>query len=178
MTLVYLDTETFGLNPSRHEVWEIAYAVGDGPVKSSFVTHQPPTLDDTTIPAVRINGYLERYPGKPDAVTRGNWEEFEGQLRLALTGATLVASNPSFDTAMLRQRWFGEEPWHHRKIDIASFALPIVGMKNGKPKGLYDIAEALGVQVPDHTAAGDVFTLRECYRKLWDRYNELHGVTA
>lgn len=173
MKLVYLDTETTGLDPDTHEVWEIAYAVGDGPIMSAVVPH---TMLHADPEALRMNGHAERAIRLDDWTGEQSWaaRHFEQEARESLKGATLVASNPSFDTAMLRARW-GSEPWHHRKIDIASFSLPITGFKDGKPKGLYDIAEALGVQAPDHTAAGDVHTLRECYRKLWDRYNELHG---
>lgn len=171
MTLVFLDTETTGLDPDRHEVWEIAYAVDDGPILSSVVDHEPPTLQPDVIHALRINGYLSRYtPTDDEAVMREQFR-FEDTLKDALKGATVVASNPSFDTAMLRKRW-GCEPWHHRKLDLASFALPLE-LKHWRLKGLYDIAEALGVQAPDHTAAGDVHTLRECYRELSWRYSDL-----
>lgn len=174
MTLVFLDTETTGLDPDRHEVWEIAYAVGAGPILSSVVDHEPPTLQPDVIRALRINGYLSRYtPTDDEAILRQQFR-FEAELKEALDGATVVASNPSFDTAMLRKRW-GGEPWHHRKLDIVSFALPIVGLKDGRLKGLYDIAAALGVEAPDHTAAGDVHTLRECYRELSWRYSDLWG---
>ena len=172
MTLVFLDTETTGLDPDRHEVWEIAYAVEDGPIQQSIVVHQTATADPV---ALRMNHYWEidqeSLPMTRDAT------EFEEGARFDLSGATIVASNPSFDTAFLRARW-GCEPWHHRKIDIASFAMPIVGLKDGKPKGLYDIAAALDIQAPDHTAAGDVHTLRECYRELWSRFDAMTSGAA
>lgn len=38
--LVFLDTETTGLDPARHEVWEIAYAVGKHDILSAIVPHQ------------------------------------------------------------------------------------------------------------------------------------------
>jgi oligoribonuclease (3'-5' exoribonuclease) len=39
MTLVFLDTETTGLDPNRHEIWEVAYAVEDDPIVSGSVHH-------------------------------------------------------------------------------------------------------------------------------------------
>ena len=162
---VFIDCESTGLNPDLHEVWEIAYAVDDGPILSSFVQHSPPRLDSTTIPAFRINGYLDRYQHDADQVTLGNWRDFEGHLQIALSGRTLVASNPSFDTAFLRKRW-GVEPWHHRKIDISTFALPVYG----EMLGLYKLAERLKIDPPDHTAAQDVATLRQCFRALQAKY--------
>ena len=95
----------------------------------------------------------------------------ETRLRERLQGATLVCSNPSFDEAFLRERW-RETPWHHRKIDIATYAMPALGLD--RPAGLATIAERLGVRAPDHTAAGDVLTLRACYVELAARYAE-HG---
>lgn len=170
MTLVYLDCETTGLDPDLHEVWEIAYAVDDGPVNSGCVMHNAVGADPE---ALRLNRYFDRFNGDDyfhDAL------RFEFDVRQALTGATVVAANPSFDTAMLRARW-GCELWHHRKIDIETFALPLLGLKQGRPRGLADIAAALHIQAPDHTAAGDVYTLRECYRALWAKYDALHAAT-
>lgn len=162
MTLVFLDTETTGLDPDRHEVWEIAYAVEDGPIQRSIVVHQTATADAV---ALRMNHYWEidqaSLPMTRDAT------EFEEGARADLAGATLVASNPSFDTAFLRARW-GCEPWHHRKIDISTYALPLFG----EMLGLYKIAERLGVDAPDHTAAQDVATLRACYRALEVIYSQ------
>ena len=57
MTLVYLDTETTGLDYRRHAVWEIAYAVDDGPVRSSIVSHD---LFDADPEALQLNGYYDR----------------------------------------------------------------------------------------------------------------------
>ena len=165
MSLVFIDTETTGLDTDLHEVWEIAYAVDDGPIRVGVVAHDPATAD---LRALEMNGYEQRAYDPALVVEVG----FEWKLRRQLEGATLVASNPSFDTAFLRRRW-GSEPWHHRKLDIASYALPIVGLKGGKLKGLYDIAEALGVRAPDHSAAGDVWTLRECYFELGRRNDAL-----
>ena len=159
--LIYLDTETTGLDPHQHHVWEIAWAVNDGPVNVAQVRHSLSYADPV---ALKMNGYLDRWEGVCEAGT-------EARLRERLQGATLVCSNPSFDEAFLRERW-RETPWHHRKIDIATYAMPALGLD--RPVGLAAIAEALGVRAPDHTAAGDVLALRACYVELAARYAE-HG---
>ena len=47
MTYVYLDCETTGLDPERHEIWEIAFAVDGGEIQSSFVRrYGPPGTTD------------------------------------------------------------------------------------------------------------------------------------
>lgn len=92
---------------------------------------------------------------------------FEMAAKAALTGATIVGANPAFDTSFLRARWKGA-PWHYRLIDIETYAMPALNLD--RPKGLAYIAEQLGIQAPDHTAAGDVHTLRECWRALNAHY--------
>lgn len=151
--LVFLDTETTGLKVGTHQVWEIAYAVGlEGPIISGVVSH---TLAGADPAALRINHYLDRCDGQ-------RLSEF--RLRKALVGATLVASNPSFDRAFLADRWYGDEPWHHRSIAIETMAMAVFGW--ARPKGLADIARVLELAAPDHSAAGDVHVLREAYKAL------------
>lgn len=169
--LVFLDIETTGLDPDRHHVWEIAYANERGPVKCFQVEHTTTGADPV---ALRINGWADRV--KPEYVDRDRDYDvvtFEGASRLhgmelrllieALRGNHVVASNPSFDTAFLR-KLIGHEPWHHRKIDIGSLAMGILNWD--RPRGLADIAKYFAITPPDHTAAGDVHTLRPCYRRL------------
>lgn len=160
MTLVFLDIETTGLDPSRHEVWEIAYAVDRGPIQSSFVAHSTASADPV---ALKLNGYLERFKGAPLLGLK-----FEAGLREALTGATIVGANPAFDAGFLRARW-GDSPWHHRLWDVEAYAAGVLGF--GSLKGNAGVAQALrdlghSVPVPDHTAAADVETTRASYYAL------------
>lgn len=157
--LVYLDTETTGLDPFKHDVWEIAWAVGDGDVQAMQVRH---SLANAEPIALRINGYLDRWDKAASDLD-------EADLRNALVGATLVCSNPSFDEAFLRQRW-GVTPWHHRKIDIATYAMPALGVD--RPLGLAEIAKRLGLREPDHTAKVDVLVLRAAYKRLVKWYDQ------
>ena len=159
MTLVFLDTETTGLDHDRHEVWEIAYALDDGPILSAIVRHSFTSPDPT---ALALNRYLERALGVPhDAM-------FERDLRAELDGGTIVGANPAFDAAFLRARW-GFTPWHHRLWDVEAYAAGVLGLDG--PHGLARTAEkvrALGFDIPepDHTAAGDVATLRATFNAL------------
>jgi DNA polymerase III alpha subunit (gram-positive type) len=159
MSLVFLDTETTGLDPALHEVWEIAWAIDDGPIESRILTHSIKTADPE---ALELNGYWDRgegYYADP---------RHDHTLRAILTGATVVGSNPAFDTAFLRARW-GVAPWHHRLLAVESMAYAL--FRYDKAKGLAGVADdvrAGGYEVPapDHTAAGDVATLRAVFNAL------------
>lgn len=157
--LVFLDTETTGLDPALHQVWEIAYAVDDGPILSAIVRHD---LRYATGEALEIGGHNTRCLA--DHQDSADWAVgWIATLLGSLDGATLVGANPAFDAAMLRARW-GHAPWHYRLLDIEAYAMGVLGWE--EPRGLAAIAEHLGIQPGDHTAAGDVRCLRDCFRAL------------
>lgn len=170
--LVFLDTETTGLDPSRHSVWEIAYAVNDGPIESSIVRHSLVNADPF---ALSINGYLDRNSWADGAEAYSLLGvTFEGALIKALKGATLVAANPAFDAGFLAARW-GSAPWHYRMLDVEAYAMPVLG--HDRPKGLFTIASDLrdlghDIPAPDHTAAADVATLRASFNALTELAKE------
>lgn len=168
MSITYLDCETTGLDPNIHEVWEIAYAVDDGPIRADVVAHSLISADDT---ALEINGYKKRtnhLPTIKDAFL------FEDEVFGALDQRTLIAANPAFDAAFLRARW-GITPWKYRLFDIEAYAMGALGYEI--PQGLKTIAADLterghDIPTPDHTAAGDVATLRACHLALKEEYSK------
>lgn len=169
MTLCFLDTETTGLSLDLHQVWEIAYAFDNEPIHAATVPH---TLADADTEALNINNYNKRSNG-----WRTGDYTFENELRIRLreTQATIVGANPAFDMYRLSKRWHGEEPWHYRPIDLESYAMPFLDL--GLPRGLAYIRDELWryegtLPEPDHTAAGDVATLRACFRTLQRLYED------
>jgi len=171
---VFLDLETTGLE-LHHDAWELAWAVEDGPVQVHQVPHDLRNADPD---ALELNGYYRR--ANPWKVN----PRADLELRRALTGATLVAANPTFDAIRLQLRW-GVAPWHYRVVDVSAMSIPVLGMKqsiltglDGKPmtvelpKGLWDITNELrddhGIEVPlpNHTAKRDVEALRAVYHGL------------
>ncbi len=158
--LVFLDTETTGLDPTLHEVWELAYAYEHGEPAAIVLPHSLQTADPE---ALRLNGYWSRRMRLTDTSA-----DADLKLRQILTGQTIVGANPAFDTAFLRARW-GVAPWHHRLIDVESMALPVLGYD--RPNGLHGLAADLrerghDVPEPDHSAAADVATTRAVYNAL------------
>lgn len=159
MTFVYLDTETTGLDSRLHQIWEVAWAVGDGPILHGRVPH---STINASPEALAINGYHSRDTEPAD----------EERLYADLKGATIVGANPGFDIRFLSARWRGRsnpEPWHHRPLDIETYAMPLFDWE--RPHGLHDVWEALRrrrymIPEPDHTAAGDVDTVRWAHRAL------------
>lgn len=160
MTYLYLDTETTGLNPFLHEIWEIGWAFDDRPVESAVVPHSLVTADPA---ALQMNRYYEQVHGRPVDT------EVDLALKQLLDGVTLVGANPAFDASFLYARW-GIAPWKYRLLDIEVYAMPALGLD--EPRGLAFLAEQLEVVSPDHTAAGDVATLRAVHQALQMFYKE------
>ena len=162
--LVFLDTETTGLIPGRHQIWEAAYAVGlDGDVVHGLLQHDMSTADPA---ALHVNNYVDRTAGKDFDIIAAI--KFEGAFKTALRGATLVGANPAFDASMLQARW-GEQIWHYRLLDVESYAMPILGYD--RPQGLAKITEDLRergfeIYTADHSARADVLALRDAYKAL------------
>jgi DNA polymerase III epsilon subunit-like protein len=166
--LVFLDTETTGLEYKTHEIWEIAWAINDGPIEERILVHSLKTADPS---ALDLNGYHVRFP--EGARSKGPMTDLE--VRNILAGNTIVCANPTFDRIFMYLRW-GHEPYHYRSIDVESMALIVFGW--ARPRGLKDVAEELrrrgfDIPEPDHTAGKDVEVLRACYNALYvevDKY--------
>lgn len=166
--LIFLDTETTGLEYDKHEIWEIAWAVNDGPVEERILVHSLKTADPK---ALDLNGYHIRYP--EGARSKGPMTDLE--VRSVLADNTIVCANPTFDRFFMYFRW-GHEPYHYRSIDIESMAMLVFGWE--RPRGLKDVAAELrqrmyNIPDPDHTAGVDVEVLRACFNALRvenDRY--------
>src|SRR5690606_32347214 len=119
--LVYLDTESTGLDPWGHHLWEVAYAVEDGPIITIQLEH---SLRDADLVALQINRYIDRV--EPDVYRRAliatqdsSWappmsSPFldngspltvpERELKRVVRDATIVGQNPEFDRRRLADR--------------------------------------------------------------------------
>lgn len=158
---VFVDIETTGLQRERHQIVELAWALGPGPIQVVRLRH---TLKFADPDALKVNRYHER--GLSDG-----WSTPEQISRFLIDarGNTLVAANPAFDAGFMQDH-FGFAPWHYRLCDIQSYAAGVLGCWD-RPPSLRSIRDQLlrlryEIPEPDHSAGGDVACLRACWSAL------------
>lgn len=166
--LIFIDTETTGLNPTKFHPYEVAWAGEVGEPKRLVLPHR---WRDGDPAALAVGHYLERRIFEEPVATDSQIRD----LHTELTGVTLVGSNPGFDAVHLAQLFRRtiqmDGPWHHRMIDVASGAMWVFGWE--RPKGLADVVKELRargheIPKPNHSAVGDVITTRAVYFALRD----------
>lgn len=156
--LVFVDTEYDRLDTATANVVEIALAIEDSPVVAAVPPH---TIEGYDPKSLEINRYFER-----DLGDKAKWNRHIVDVTAQATaGQTLVAANPRCDAAVLA-RLIGYEPWHYRLCDVESVAFLLLGFD--QMPGLREIKErltGLGYELPDpdHSAGGDVETLRAVF---------------
>ena len=167
--VAFVDSETLGLNPERHPIWELAIILPDS--GEEHVWQVRPTameLDDADPIAVKISGFEDRYV---DATALRKGETVARFVEL-LTGRYIVGAVPSFDEERLRCMYLCTRempdrfPWHYRLVDVESGMLAKLGVGPGQEPGA--LAALLGVTVhPDkHSALGDARWVRDVFEAL------------
>lgn len=178
--LAFVDTETTGLDPEQHEVWEVGLILRDNEgVEVEYLWQLPVDLGRAEAMALKVGDFYGRR--WPDGIGRenvrvamtGRWERGLAKSRLSehqvpefaqlfaeLThGAHLVGAVPSFDDAFLKRllRANGACPgWSYHLVDVEALAAGIV--QQPPPWDSSDLSRWVGVD-PDefekHTALGD-----------------------
>lgn len=167
--VIVVDTETTGLDLERDYAVEVAWQDYHSGEAACFVPfhNRGDVLERAHPTALEINGYRQRIMPRPQDLGLE-----VGRMWSVLEGATLVASAPAIDLAMLA-RMFSEHalaprPWHHRVVDLGSYAAGRLGIPLHAVPGLWVLANALEVETPDHGAAQDVSSLMAVMRRLED----------
>lgn len=170
--LAFVDTETTGLDPDRHEVWEVALRLRvlpdeDGKAPADVVRQWflPVDLGKADPVALTIGRYYDRFEAPPtQREKRGLLEwtdphaEFAAEFAELTHGAHIVGACPSFDDGFLKRllRKNGACPgWHYHLIDVEALAAGALGLE--PPWDSDELNGLLGIVVDGkHTAAGDV----------------------
>lgn len=156
--LIFVDTESTGLNPKHDELVELSYATLDSDIKTLFfgVTEVPEFIDDLIKFTERgIRGKTSTSDEIADFLTLSN-------------DNTMVAANPSHDKGFLEA--FGLWKFHYRMLDIESYAFALLRVEEvPSMKNMHDLlAEYTDLPEPDHSSAGDVAAMRAIYIYLRD----------
>lgn len=155
MQLVSVDIETTGLDPQRHEIWEIAAVDVESGNKLGW---KLPVykLQEAEPGALTVGGFYEngckdpdycestvkvrakpldyptavrRYTHEPETALVGAVAE---EVAKFLDGAALLGASVHFDAEFLRE-WLRQNrqcgTWHHRYLDLGSFAAGAWGAK-------------------------------------------------
>jgi hypothetical protein len=178
MSILYLDTETTGLDPRIHVPWEVAIIEEDGTEHHWLWRPSFGWMVEADDTALDIGGFHDRAP-------RVNFPETQYEAALAIVelteGNIIAGSNPSFDTGMLTpwlRSWNLEPAWHHRPVCIATMAygwLHAYDQAAGEhidlplPWRSDDLSRACGINPDDydrHTALGDAQWVRDWHQRL------------
>lgn len=177
--LAFLDTETTGLNPEKHEVIQVGVVLarqtprqGRGPsleiIEEIDLKIKPQRIEDAEEEALRINGYDE-----------GEWM-FAPDLKPAaellakkLQGAIMVAHNISFDAPFVEkmfERAGVENTMKRYKLDTISIAFARFYNREEDIKySLGYLCDMFGIKNENaHTALADAKALYQVYKKMMD----------
>jgi DNA polymerase III epsilon subunit-like protein len=163
-SLAFTDVETTGLDPGRHEVWEVALVIDEG----AYVWQLPVDLGRAEPAALGLGHFYDR---RSEDLTPH--AEFADVFSRLTWGCHLAGACVSFDAERLALllRANGACPgWHHRILDVEAYAAGALGLP--APIGLRDTAARLGVEVAEgelHTALGDAQLARAVYEAAHDR---------
>lgn len=180
---LYVDTETTGLDPSVHEIIEIALMLEEVPtdpravgrIVDSFETKiKPQRIEAASPEALRVNGYTPE--AWADALP---FEQHAGRIATMVAKArAVVGHNPKFDTGFLeaefrRLKINPNIPYHTiDTVGLAYVAWNWVG--TGPGLKLDRLREFLGIPVAEtHSAMKDVL---DCRRVLYLARSAMTGI--
>lgn len=145
--IAFIDVETTGLDPTQHELLEVAAVRVDEQslevVAEAAVLVMPQHIETADPEALRVNGYAEPWGGRPLA-------EALLMVRPLLEGATLAGHCVAFDAAFLDAAWreAAVQPpklADHHSIDTATLAWPLLRAGRIRSLSLRVVCEHLGI---------------------------------
>jgi len=198
VTLIFVDTETTGVDPRRHNIWEVALIEEDGAEVSWVINPNLIDLENADPMALFITHFYERMPlwpkrsevhlhaglgaevpverlGKPDYYSP---DEVATEVAKRTAGKHLVGAVPSFDATFLTKLLLehGMTPaWHYHLVDVEAMAAGRLHLR--PPWDSMELARRLGVPQLDgkHTALGDARWAKAMYEAALDPAGRLIG---
>jgi len=191
MLLIFLDTETTGLNPEKHRALEIAFQVIEAGTGRSLVSHQSIIAQTAEVWAeadpesLKVNGFTWEMllKGKTEHAVAA---EITGDLNhagLGEKGGVFICQNPSFDRAFFSQLIDVDQQdafeWPYHWLDLASMFWALRLRED--PKNLTHMSErdltknkiaaayGLPPETGPHRAMNGVEHLIACYQALFNR---------
>ena len=171
---IFIDTETTGLDFSRHQLTEVAWIVrfedGREEERRFFPEH---TLDGADDKALELTRYHEQIAPQPRSPASEWLELFLSDAE----GAVLVGAVPDFDARHLEQaaaRIQRTPTWDHHLLDVETFALPLISPGPEAPRSLAKTCRALGIPHDPDQAHGALYDAQQAMR-VFDRVHELIG---
>jgi hypothetical protein len=144
--VAFIDTETTGLDPDRHDIWEVAVILPDDGTEVVWQQAVDVTLVDQWV--LDNTGFGERY----DRSTAVMPSESIARFARLVEGRHLVGACPWFDSERLHRLWrlgkrtdARQHPWHYHLIDIETL---VVGYMQGMYSDQPDLHEPSKADLP------------------------------
>lgn len=178
--VVFIDTETMGVDARVHDVWNIGLIEADGTEHEWFLKPRIVTRHDTGVGAesgaLRVNRYYEiiaeRMADKKLIEIWNDPREVAWQVAVLTSNKRLVGNVPSFDADMLTEFLKQNEllpAWHYHLCDTEALAAGKLGVR--PPWSSKDLSRALGVKPPEgkeaHTALADARWAKAMYEAVF-----------
>lgn len=159
-TLISIDVETAGPNPSSFSMLSIGACLVDDPSRGFYVELQP-VNDSITPEALSISGLtLEhlRENGVEPFAAMLQFESWINSVVLAESSAVFVGFNAAFDWMFVCdyfERLLGRNPFGHAALDIKSFFMGMTGGTWAETSMKFLSPRYLGGRELSHNALGD-----------------------
>jgi DNA polymerase-3 subunit epsilon/oligoribonuclease len=198
MYLIFLDTETTGINPEKHRLLEIAYKVVDSITGKTIIGYESIVAQTEEVWAeadplsLSYTGlqWEEILKGKTEKVVASEIENDLNQLNLREKSGVFICQNPSFDRSFFLQIINAEMQehygWPYHWLDLASMYWAVNLLRNRTSTLLFkegdlskdEIAKhlRLGPEQSPHRAMNGVNHLMACYEALLGKFAPIETI--